>query len=279
MVTGFASNRWYTGNQDGEFASPDSFYLLASVDVSCIPKIMSKIMNSPRVLIIIPCYNEQGAIAELLDEISACQEGYETIVIDDGSQDATYQIARQFSPTVRLLKNLGIGGAVQTGIKYACSKGFDFCIQIDGDGQHIPGQISKLLQAYQEKPRSIIIGSRYLQNDTFRSTYMRRFGGRVIAKALDVLFSRCSVTDPTSGMRLMDSKVIEFFAKHYPHDFPEPISLAWALKMGFTVGEIQVKMRARIHGNSSIIGLKSISYVFRVLGYIVLARFERVSLL
>jgi glycosyltransferase involved in cell wall biosynthesis len=234
-------------------------------------------MNSPRVLIIIPCYNEQGSIAALLQEISACQQGYETIVVDDGSQDATYQIARQFSPTVGLLRNLGIGGAVQTGIKYAHSKGFDFCVQIDGDGQHQPGEISKLLQAYQEMPRSIIIGSRYLQNDTFRSAWVRRFGGRAIAKALNTLFSRCAVTDPTSGMRLMDRKVIEFFAKYYPYDFPEPISLAWALKAGFTVGEIQVKMRAREHGNSSISGLKPINYILRVLGYIVLARFIQVS--
>lgn len=233
-------------------------------------------MSLPRVLIIIPCYNEQGAIAALLQEISACQQGYETIVIDDGSQDATYKIARQFSPAVQLLRNLGIGGAVKTGFKYAHGKGFDFCVQIDGDGQHHPGEISKLLRAYQEKPRSIIIGSRYLQNDTFRSTYARRFGGRVIAKTLNALFPLCSVTDPTSGMRLMDRKVIEFFAKHYPHDFPEPISLAWALKMGFTVGEIHVKMRTRMHGKSSIGGLKPISYMFRVLGYIVLARFMQV---
>ena len=234
-------------------------------------------MNSPRVLIIIPCYNEQGSIAALLQEILACQQGYETIVVDDGSQDATYQIARQFSPTVRHLRNLGIGAAVQVGIKYARSKGFDFCVQIDGDGQHHPGEISKLLQAYQEMPHSIIIGSRYLQNDTFHSTWARRFGGRVIAKAMNTLFSQCTVTDPTSGMRLIDRKAIEFFAKHYPHDFPEPISLAWAFKAGFTVGEVQVKMRTRVHGNSSIVGLKPISYMFRVLGYIVLARFMRIA--
>jgi len=213
----------------------------------------------------------------LLQEIHACRQGYETIVIDDGSQDETYQIASKLSPAVRLMKNLGIGGAVQTGIKYANNEGYDFCVQIDGDGQHKPGEISKLFQAYSEKPSSIIIGSRYLRNDSFRSTYARRFGGHVIAGTLNTLFSGCSVTDPTSGMRLMDRNAIEFFAKHYPHDFPEPISLAWALKSGFTVGETQVEMRAREYGMSSIIGLKPISYMFRVLGYIVLARLMRVS--
>jgi glycosyltransferase involved in cell wall biosynthesis len=233
-------------------------------------------MNLPRVLIIIPCYNEQGAIAALLREIAACGQGYETIVIDDGSSDATYEIARKLSPSVRLARNIGIGGAVQTGIKYAYRKGYDFCVQIDGDGQHQPDEISKLLQAYQKTPRSIIIGSRYLLNDTFRSTYARRLGGQVIAKTLKALFPRCSVTDPTSGMRLIDREVIGFFAKHYPHDFPEPVSLAWALRKGFTVGETQVKMRMRAHGNSSINGLKPINYMFRVLGNIILARFTRV---
>jgi glycosyltransferase involved in cell wall biosynthesis len=234
-------------------------------------------MNTPRVLLIIPCYNEQGAIAALLEEISACRQGYETIVIDDGSQDKTYQIARHLSPTVKLLRNLGIGGAVQTGIKYAQSNGFDFCIQIDGDGQHPPSEVAKLLKAYQEKPHSIIIGSRYLRHDTFRSTWARRFGGQSIAWSLNYLFQKCAVTDPTSGMRLMDRKAINFFAEHYPHDFPEPISLAWALKESFSVGEVPVQMRAREHGNSSIIGLKPIIYMLRVLGYLVLARLLHTS--
>jgi len=234
-------------------------------------------MSSPRLLIIIPCYNEQGAIPALLTEISRCQQGYETIVIDDGSRDNTYHVASQLSPTVRLLKNIGIGGAVQTGIKYANSNGFDFCVQIDGDGQHPPSEVAKLLQAYREFPRSIIIGSRYLHHDTFRSTWARRFGGRAIAWAINTLFSHCAITDPTSGMRLMDRKSIEFFAYNYPHDFPEPISLAWALKEGFTVGEVPVQMRAREHGNSSIIGLKPIIYMLRVVGYIVLARLMRAT--
>jgi glycosyltransferase involved in cell wall biosynthesis len=232
-------------------------------------------MTAPRVLIIIPCYNEEGAIAKLLTEIAQCRKHYETIVIDDGSQDATYQIARQYSPTVKLLRNLGIGGAVQTGIKYAQGKDFDFCIQIDGDGQHPPGEICKLLQAYRQAPRSIIVGSRYLQHDSFRSTWARRFGGQVIARALSTLFPQSAVTDPTSGMRLMDRKAIRFFAQNYPHDFPEPISLAWALKEGLAVGEVPVMMRARDHGSSSIIGLKPIVYMMRVLGYIALARLLR----
>lgn len=232
-------------------------------------------MSDPRVLLIIPCYNEQGAIASLLERIAACGRGYATIVVDDGSRDATYQIASRLSPVIKLLRNLGIGGAVQTGIKYAERNGFDVCIQIDGDGQHPPDEIVKLLEAYRRTSHSIIIGSRFLQNDSFRSTWARRFGSQTIARALNLLFPRCRVSDPTSGMRLMDRKAIELFAQRYPHDFPEPISLAWALKEGLTVGEVAVRMQARGHGNSSIIGLKPIAYMLRVLGYIVLARITR----
>ena len=234
-------------------------------------------MAAPRVLIIIPCYNEKGAISALLKEIKACQQDYETIVVDDGSSDTTYQMANELSPAIKLLRNLGIGGAVQTGLKYGQNNDFDFCVQIDGDGQHPPSEVSKLLQAYLEIPNSIIIGSRYLNHDTFRSTLARRVGGQAIAGALNILFTHCKITDPTSGMRLMDRKAIKFFAKHYPHDFPEPISLAWALKEGLSVSEVPVQMRERAHGDSSIIGLKSLAYMLRVLGYILLTRLKRTN--
>ena len=236
---------------------------------------MTQELPSGRVLLIIPCFNEQSAIAPLLNEIDACGASYATVVIDDGSRDSTADIARQLSPTVRLITNLGIGGAVQTGLKYAARNGFEFCVQIDGDGQHPPEEVGKLLETYRQSPRSIIIGSRYLTHDSFRSTFARRFGGRTIAWTLNMLFSKCRVTDPTSGMRLMDRSAIELFASRYPHDFPEPISLAWALRDGLSVGECAVRMRARAHGQSSIAGLKPLAYMLRVLGYILLARLSR----
>lgn len=230
-------------------------------------------MSVARVLLIIPCYNEQGSIGSLLEKISNYKD-YATIVVDDGSRDATYQIASALSPTIKLIRNLGIGGAVQTGIKYAERNDFDFCIQIDGDGQHLPSEINKLLDAYRNTPRSLIIGSRYLQNNSFRSTKMRRLGSRTIAFVLNSLFPHYIISDPTSGMRLMDRKAIELFARNYPYDYPEPISLALALKAGLSVGEVPVIMRAREHGKSSIIGLKPIAYMIRVLGFIILARIK-----
>ncbi|MCX7090645.1 MAG: glycosyltransferase family 2 protein [Legionellales bacterium] len=229
-------------------------------------------IDNPQILLIIPCFNEQETIGPLLDEIISCGIECQVIVIDDGSSDATYDIASKRALTIKLLKNLGIGGAVQTGIKYAAENDFDFCIQIDGDGQHPPSEISKLLKSHQNDPYAMIIGSHYLCNESFRSTFSRRFGGKVISQIIHVLFRRARITDPTSGMRLMDRRAIRFFAKHYPLDYPEPISLAWALKSGLDVGECAVKMRSRNKGESSIHGWKPLVYMFRVLGYITLAR-------
>jgi glycosyltransferase involved in cell wall biosynthesis len=229
--------------------------------------------KSPRVLLIIPCFNESGSIATLLHEIESLGAGFEVVVIDDGSSDNTFAIASALAPTVRLVRNLGIGGAVQTGIKYAERNGYDFCVQIDGDGQHPPAEVAKLLEAYRNQPREIIIGSRYIDHDTFRSTWARRAGSQLIARFINALFDNACVTDPTSGMRLMDRRAMVFFARHYPQDFPEPISLAWALDTGMQVGEVPVQMRAREHGQSSIIGWKPIAYMFRVLCYLALARF------
>ena len=231
-------------------------------------------MNSSRVLLVIPCYNEQDSIGPLLEEIAACGE-YSTIVIDDGSHDSTYRIASQHSPTIKLIRNLGIGGAIQTGIMYAERSGFELCIQLDGDGQHPPSEIAKLLDAYRETHHALIVGSRYLQNNTFRSTRTRRMGSQMIAYLLNSLFPNCSISDPTSGLRLMDRRAIELFARQYPYDYPEPISLALALKEGLSVSEVPVMMRAREHGNSSISGLKTVAYMIRVLGYIILARIIR----
>lgn len=230
---------------------------------------------APRVLLIIPCYNEEASIGGLLSEIAATGCGYHTLVVDDGSSDATATVASRHSPVARLAQNLGIGGAVQTGIKYAASRDFDFCIQIDGDGQHDPRAIATLLNAYRKQPANIMIGSRFIDNEGFCSTRMRRAGIRLIVFALNGLFSRGRITDPTSGMRLMDRSAIAFFAKTYPTDFPEPISLAWAMRAGLSVSEVPVEMRARETGVSSIDGLKSASYMIRVLGYILLARLVR----
>ncbi|MBC7456934.1 MAG: glycosyltransferase family 2 protein [Bdellovibrionaceae bacterium] len=232
-------------------------------------------MNSKKILIIIPCYNEQGSIENLLNEIKTQSEDYNVVVIDDGSKDSTFDIAFNLAPTVRLLKNLGIGGAVQTGIRYAAQNGYEFCVQIDGDGQHPPAEIKKLKASYDVRPASITIGSRYLVKDNFHSTRARRAGSKAISWTLRKLFNGQTITDPTSGMRLMDKNAIQLFSKSYPHDFPEPISLAMALKAGLIVHETGVSMRSRNDGQSSISGFKPLAYMLRVLGYLILVKVSR----
>ena len=226
-------------------------------------------------LIIIPCFNEEGSVQGLLQEIKALNKNYSTLVVDDASTDGTFRVASQLSPTVRLVRNLGIGGAVQTGLKYALEKNFEYCVQIDGDGQHPPSEIAKLLEVMQRERCSLVIGTRYKDISSFKSTFARRLGGQTIAWMLNLLFSGVNITDPTSGMRLMNRDAIRLFAHNYPHDFPEPISLAWALGQGLQVRECSVLMRSRLQGTSSIVGWKPFSYMMRVLGYIFLARISR----
>lgn len=229
-------------------------------------------MKRCQTLLVIPCYNEQESIGLLLKEINSLNQDYFTLVIDDGSKDETYNRAIELSRTVRLIKNLGIGGAVQTGIKYGIENDFKYCIQIDGDGQHLPSEIGRLIKCHERTGASIIIGSRYLKNDSFRSTAARRLGSILIAWVLNTIFTKSNVTDPTSGMRLMDRNAMRLFCANYPYDYPEPISLAWALNAGLDIAECDVKMRNRGAGKSSITGLKPIGYMLRVVGYIVLER-------
>src|SRR5689334_17720009 len=141
--------------------------------------------GAARLLLIIPCFNEAASIGGLLNEIAATGRGSHTLVVDDGSTDATTAVASRHSPVARLAQNLGIGGAVQTGIKYAARQNFDFCIQIDGDGQHDPREIEALLNAYHRQGANIVVGSRFIDNTGFRSTRLRRLGIRLIAFALN----------------------------------------------------------------------------------------------
>ncbi len=229
-----------------------------------------------KIILIIPCFNESGSIPNLLSEIAALnQKEFDTLVIDDGSSDLTFKLASQRSDTIKLPKNMGIGGAVRTGIKYAFDAGYDICIQVDGDGQHPPEEVKKLLSFYQRNQCSVVIGSRYLDSNGFQSSLMRRVGAKLISIALkSLIYGKQSFTDPTSGFRLMDRSAMAIFSKHYPIDFPEPISLAWALRKNLAVLECGINMRERTSGKSSISSFKAIIYMIRVLCYIQLSKFK-----
>ena len=227
----------------------------------------------PRVVLILPCYNESGSIAGLLSEIKDELGCWDVIVVDDGSTDGTHRLVQPPARCIRLPSNVGIGGAVQTGIQFAEREGYDYCIQVDGDGQHPPQLIPKLLEEAQRSRAQLVIGSRYAERtEGFRSTAMRRFGSRLIGATLHACFGGERITDPTSGMRVMDRRAIRFFARHYPADYPEPVSIAWLLARRLHVRELPVWMRERQAGVSSIRLMKTASYMVRVVCYILLAR-------
>lgn len=221
-----------------------------------------------RVLVIIPAYNEQECILSTVAAIKAA--GYDYVVINDGSQDATLELCREHGVNILdLPQNLGIGGAVQAGHKYAQRFGYDIDIQVDGDGQHDPSYIPELVKLI-ESGASLAIGSRFLvETDGFQSTFMRRVGIRWLSFLLELLTGKV-VTDPTSGFRACNKDAIDLFCKSYPDDYPEPESIALAMKLGLPVMEAPVKMNERQGGRSSIGGFSSVYYMVKVTLAIVL---------
>jgi glycosyltransferase involved in cell wall biosynthesis len=222
-----------------------------------------------RLLVIIPAFNEQVALKGLLEELRAMPKldgvQLESVVVDDGSADLTAEVARTGQARVlRLCRNVGIGGAVQSGIRLAHREGFDAAIQLDGDGQHPPSEIAKLVEhARGSNAPDIVVGTRYRDKDNFRSTLLRRLGSWWIRTLLRVI-TRVRVTDPTSGYRLYGRRALRLFGDTYPYDFPEPESLAIARARGLTIAEVPVQMRERQGGTTSITGFSPIYYMFKV---------------
>jgi glycosyltransferase involved in cell wall biosynthesis len=222
-----------------------------------------------RLLIVIPALNEQTTLGSLLVEIDAARpripHTVEAVVIDDGSTDETAAVAAKHGcRVVRLCRNLGIGGAVQTGLRLAFTEGFDCAVQIDADGQHPPDQIGRLLADMRALPAAdLVIGSRRLERKGYQSTVLRRLGQAWLRSWLR-LVCRMRVTDPTSGFRLYGPRALHLFQRSYPYDYPEPESLALARACGLSIAETAVEMRERQGGRSSIAGLQSIYYVAKV---------------
>jgi glycosyltransferase involved in cell wall biosynthesis len=221
-----------------------------------------------RNLAIVPAHNEAEAIAGTIAAIRRCASGFDVLVVDDGSADATADRARQAGAAVlRLPFNLGIGGAMQSGYIYALERGYDVAVQVDGDGQHDPAHIHELLDRLQSDPTlNMVTGSRFMDpaGDGYLSSATRRIGIRVFAWVVSRITGR-RVTDPTSGFRMTDRRGIELFASDYPHDYPEveAILLIHAHRLGSC--EIPVLMRPRLTGSSSISSTQSIYYMIKVL--------------
>lgn len=220
-----------------------------------------------KALIIIPAYNEQENIIKTCNEVKNLKIKGTTvdyIVINDASKDDTKKICIENNINfIDLPCNLGIGGAVQTGYKYAYKNNYDIAIQFDGDGQHDAGYIKDLIEAI-KSGGDLIIGSRYISDiNEFKSTPMRRMGSNI----LKWLIRKCVkqvITDPTSGFRACNTKIIKLFATDYPIDYPEPETIATVAKKGYIIKEIPVEMNERIGGISSINTLNSVYYMIKV---------------
>jgi glycosyltransferase involved in cell wall biosynthesis len=201
------------------------------------------------------------------------------LVVNDGSADHTSDKARASGVVVLDLPfNLGIGGGMQTGYKYAAEKGYDIAIQVDGDGQHDPKEIPKLLQTLEERKVDVAIGSRFITDLEYKGTMMRRLGITVLSKVISMMV-RQKITDPTSGFRASRQKAIQLFAVNYPQDYPEPEVVVLLSKSGLKMAEVPVKMSQRYSGESSITKIRSIYYMVKVLLAIFVDWFKKYPLL
>ena len=213
---------------------------------------------------IVPAYNEAACIASVIQEIRAVDPDVEVVVIDDGSTDATAPVAvRNGAEVVRLPYNLGIGGAVQTGYQYARAHGFDIAIQIDGDGQHDPAELPKLLEPILRHEADLVVGSRFAGFGDYRGSFLRRIGIHIFARVVS-LIARQRVTDTTSGFRAANRRAIRLFAADYPHDYPEVEATVLVHRHKLTMVEVPVAMRTRTSGRSSINAFRSVYYMIKV---------------
>jgi len=216
-------------------------------------------------LVIIPAFNEEGSIGKVVEEVKTQLPGMDVLVVNDGSSDLTSEIAQSRGAIVLDLPfNLGIGGAMQAGYKYAYEKGYDIAIQVDGDGQHDPREISKLLRALGEGNVDVAMGSRFIGDSQYKVSVMRRLGILILSKAISMIV-RQKVTDPTSGFRAANRRAIQLFSVNYPQDYPEPEAMVLLHQCGLKMKEIPVKINQRYSGESSITKIRSIYYMVKVL--------------
>ncbi len=212
-----------------------------------------------KILLIIPAYNEEASIQKTIQSILKTKYNY--IIINDGSTDSTEEIlTKNHYNHVQLISNLGIGGAVQTGYKYAYENNYDIAIQFDADGQHDIKYIENLIKPIQDGKADLTIGSCFIDKTlkNQRSSKLRRLGIRLLSNIIK-LFSGKRIYDPTSGFRAADKKIIAEFARSYPLEYPESISNFELLKFSqFKIQEIPVKMNKRTAGKSSIHSWKNL---------------------
>ncbi len=218
-----------------------------------------------RVLVIIPAYNEADTIRDVIGRLSEHCPDYGLLVVDDGSSDNTSQIVEDsgIAELVKLPFNLGIGGAMQTGFKYAARNGYDIAVQCDGDGQHPPEDVNRLVDFVERDVADLIIGSRYVADTGYAPSFGRRVGKSILSRLVDAMIGG-GITDTTSGFRAANRKVIGLFAQYYPEDYPEPETLVILHKAGLKAAEIPVEMKPRQGGTTSIGTKHAVYYMVKV---------------
>ncbi len=218
-----------------------------------------------RIAAIVPAYNEAARIGSVVEELRAQSIPLDVVVVDDGSEDGTARAARAAGARVLVLPfNLGIGGAVQTGLRFALRRGYAAAVRVDGDGQHEARCVAEVLAPVITGKADLGVGSRFLDEEAaYRSSVVRRMGIRFFARLISLL-TGAGVTDPTSGFTAFSSRAIRLFARSFPVDFPEPEAILMARRHGLRVEEVPVRMRPRPCGVSSIRYLRTLYYMIKV---------------
>jgi glycosyltransferase involved in cell wall biosynthesis len=230
-------------------------------DASCKSR---RTITPDRRMVLIPAFNEEAALPPLLAEIAADLPEYETLVVDDGSHDETFAAARNAGVRVlRLPCNLGVGGAVQAGLRLADREGYARVVRIDADGQHAPAHIPRLFEVMERTGADLVIGSRHLGGESYKNSALRSLGARYLRAFLS-LICRQRVTDPTSGFHLFNRYLIRYFSERYPSDYPEPESLALLRRQGYSFAEADVDFRPRRQGASSLSGATPLVFALKV---------------
>lgn len=226
-----------------------------------------------KILIMIPAYNEEGCILELVRTLKAQHPDYDYVVINDCSTDSTRQILRENGLNfLDLPINLGIGGGVQSGYLYALENGYDVAVQMDGDGQHLPEYLPNLIAPIEAGEADAVVGSRFIDNQGFQSSFMRRLGIKILSGLIHMT-TGMRIYDVTSGFRAVNRKGIELFSQRYAQDYPEPEALIVSALYGLRTKEVPVVMKERAAGRSSISGFKNIYYMVKVSMAILVAKF------
>ena len=226
-------------------------------------------------LVIIPAFNEEGNLEKTIKDIKDNAPDFDYVIINDCSTDKTLEMCRRHGFSyLNLPVNLGIGGAVQTGYRYAYYHGYDIAVQFDGDGQHSASHLEDMVTTLIDTESDMVIGSRFIEKEGFQSSGLRRIGIKYFTGLIKLLTGK-KITDPTSGMRMVNKKLLEKFTDEYPKDYHEPESVVTILSEKYKVTEIPVVMNEREEGVSSISLKNSVYYMIKVSFAILIARMKK----